>query len=410
MEQLGALSGLVVLDLTQFLSGPYATQILGNLGAKIIKVESLEGDSSRSIPPYQFNGESGYYLSTNRNKHSISLDLKKEEGRRIVLELAKDADIIMVNFRPGVLERLKLTYEDLKEVNPNIIMCSITGFGESGPYRNRPAYDMVVQALSGVMSLTGEENGKACRTGVPIGDLVAGLYADIAALSALWTRMRTGKGQKVEVSMLDGQISFLSYLGVYYLLSGDVAGRQGSSHVSIPTYRTFTCGDHREIVITANTQDMWKRLCDVIEHPELTTDARFITNNMRLKNREELWPILEQAFLTQPSDIWMEKLIEKSVPAAPVQTIDQSLNDEHILSRSMVEAVEHSLGGKINLIGNPIKMETPDPQPVSPPVLGEHTVSLLQKLGYDEAMIDDLIESKVVYQHPNKKGVEHHAC
>lgn len=398
MNGLGMLDKLVVVDLTQFLSGPFASQVLGNLGADIIKVEPLKGDSSRTIPPYYFNGESGYYLSTNRNKRSIAVDLKKAEGRQVVLDLVAQADVVLSNYRPGVLERLGLDYDTLKSCKRDIILCSITGFGESGPYRDRPAYDMVVQALSGVMSLTGEEDGEPVRTGVPIGDLVAGLYANIAILSALWNRSRTGEGQKLDISMFDAQLSLLSYLGTYYLLSGDVPGRQGKGHVSIPTYRSFQCSDNNPVVVTANTEEMWKRLCTVIERSDLLERPEFQTNELRLEHREALWVQLDDAFAKRTAMEWADVLNAAGVPAAPVNTIDSALNDPHTMARDMIQEVAHVLGGTIRLIGDPIKATSPGLEPNSPPLLGQHTTELLSELGYEDSRIEQLLKENVVLQ------------
>lgn len=405
MSHSGALAGLVVVDLSQFLSGPFATQVLGSMGAEVVKVEPLTGDSSRLMPPYYFNEESGYYLSTNRNKRSIAVDLKTAGGKEIVLNLIRKADVVLSNFRPGVLERLGLGFDTLQTVKEDIILCSITGFGETGPYRDRPAYDMVVQALSGIMSLTGEEDGEPVRTGVPIGDLVAGLYANISILSALWTRDRTGKGQKIDVSMFDSQISLLSYLAVYYLLSGNVPGPQGKGHVSIPTYRSFVGSDKNPVVITANTEAMWQKLCVAIDCPQLLEIEEFRSNEQRLQNKDTLWPVLEEAFAKRPAREWADLLNAAGVPAAPVNTIDVALHDPHSQARNMVQDVEHALGGVIQLIGNPIKMGVSDPPMQSPPLLGQDTVALLTELGYGRDKINQLLADKVAVQHEG--GMKH---
>ena len=274
-----------VLDLTQFLSGPYGTMILADLGADVIKVEPPSGELSRTIPPNFAGGDSSYYLSVNRNKRSVVADLKTAEGLTLVRALAAKADIVVENFRPGVLKRLGLDYEALAKVRPSLIWCSISGFGQDGPWRDLPAYDMVVQALSGGMSLTGDPDGEPVRAGIPLGDLSAGMYGVIGMLAALHERDRTGKGRWVDIAMFDCQLSMLSYQAAYFLQSGQVPGRQGSGHDSIPTYRCFAASDGVSVVVTANTEKMWCSLAQVLGVPELTHDPRFATNADRFTNR-----------------------------------------------------------------------------------------------------------------------------
>ncbi len=398
INSFGSLQGLVVLDLTNFLAGPYATLIMGDLGANIIKIESMDGDDSRKVPPHSYKKEGAYHLATNRNKKSIVLNLKTSKGWEIFLEMVKKADIVIDNFRVGVIERLQIDYEHLKEVNPRIICCSISGFGKNGPYKDRPAYDMIVQALSGGMSMTGEEGGRPVRSGIPIGDLCAGMFAVIAILSCVHERSISGKGQEIDVSMLDSQISMLCYQAIYYLLAGVVAGPQGAGHVSIPTYRSFPTKNGIDILITANTEKMWQSLCSVLDMEELINDPLFETNKDRLQNKEKLIPLLEERFSYKTCEEWMELLVKGGVPAAPVNTIDKALADPQVLARNMVVDVEHSLGGKIKLLGNPIKLKrTPAETFISPPLHGQHTHEVLRDfLKLDDHKIIALEEEGVV--------------
>ncbi|MDB5640816.1 MAG: hypothetical protein JWN07_133, partial [Hyphomicrobiales bacterium] len=320
----GPLSHLRVLDLTIFLSGPFATQMLGDLGAEVIKVEAPEGDMTRRLPPHFVDRESAYYLSINRNKSSLSLDLKTEQGRALLRRLALASDVVVENFRPGVLDRLGLSYDDIAKEKPAIVWCSISGFGQDGPYRDRPAYDMIVQAMSGGMSLTGEPDGRSVRSGIPIGDLAAGMYAVTGMLAAIIESQRTGKGKWVDVAMLDCQVAMLTYQAAYYLASMEAPGRQGAGHDSIPTYRSFPCGDGRDVVITANTERMWRNLCGVLDLAHLAEDPRFAANDLRYQNRHELWTLLEQAFAKKPAAEWADALVRAEIPAAEVATLDKT--------------------------------------------------------------------------------------
>jgi len=379
----GPLSQAVVLDLSIMLAGPYCTQILADLGARIIKLERLEGkgDFTRHLPPHFVKGTSAYFHSVNRSKESVVIDLKRPEGRDLFLRLVKQADIVVENYRPGVMERLGLGYATLAEVNPRIVLCSISGFGQDGPYSERPAFDMIVQGLSGSMSITGEPGRRPVRLGVPLGDLAAGMFGAIGALAAIARRDVDGKGQHVDVSMLDCQVSMLSYLGQYYLVSGEVPGTQGRGHQSIPTYRSFTCGDDIDVVITANTEKMWQSLCKVLGLPELIQDPRFLVNEDRFRNKEALWKELEAAFLQRSSTEWLERLQAADIPAAPVNTVDRALADPQVRHRNMVVTAQHRDGDTMPLLGNPIKMSRTSCDTITwPPDLGEHTRSVLEEL------------------------------
>jgi crotonobetainyl-CoA:carnitine CoA-transferase CaiB-like acyl-CoA transferase len=375
------LAGVRVLDLTTFLSGPFCAQILADLGAEIIKIESFEGDPSRAIPPYFVGDDSAYYLSTNRSKRSVSLNLKTPDGLRLLEQLIARADVVVENFRPDVCVRLGLDIEKSRRLHPGLIWASISGFGQSGPRHLMPAYDMIVQALSGVMSLTGETGGGSVRLGIPAGDLVAGLYAAIAINAALADRMRTGQGRVIDVAMLDCQLAMLSYQAQYALVSGMTPGRQGARHDSIPTYRSFVAGDGGELVVTANTERMWRDLCAVLGLQALVEDPRFANGAARLENRAALWSILEDAFTQRSAHEWVDDLLARNVPAALIKTVTEALADARNGSRDMVIEVAAKDGRHIAMVGNPIKFvgET-QLEPGFPPKLGEDTAHVLTEL------------------------------
>lgn len=376
----GPLAGITVLDLTHYLAGPFGTQVLGDLGARVIKVEPPAGDLTRTVPPYFVDGESAYYLSTNRNKESVVLDLKTEHGCNAVRSMVPHVDMVFESNRPEVLQRFGLDYESLAALNPAIVMVSITGFGKDGPYADRPAYDAIVQALSGVMSLTGEIGQSPVRTGVPIGDLAGGLYGVIGGLAALHEARTTGVGRHVDVSMLDGQVSLLSYLGSYFLASGDVPPPQGRGHLSNPAYRSFEAADGQFVMVCANTQKQWEGLCRALGIDDAAlNDPRFATLADRNEHREEVWALVEPAFRTRPVAEWLEPLRIHDVPFAPLQTVDQALADPQVRHRDMVLSFP---GRGCDLIGNPVKVLGNDRDDHSwPPRLGEHTDAVLEEFG-----------------------------
>lgn len=398
IEARGPLAALRILDFTQFLSGPYGTQILGDLGAEVIKIETPDGDLSRTVAPNFVRGDSVYFHTVNRNKRSIAIDLKKDGAVEIVRGLMDSCDIVIENFRPGVLARLGISREAEMALRPELIWCSITGFGQSGPASGFPAYDMVVQALSGTMSLTGEKGGRALRTGVPLGDLAAGLHAVIGVLAAVEQRRSTGQGDYIDISMLDCLVSMLNYQATYFLHSGVEPTPQGTGHDSVPTYRVFKCFDGRDIVTTANTERMWVSMAKALGCPELVDDPRFIKNSDRLKNKEQLWEIIEPAFRTRTAGEWVEIFQRESIPVALVKSVPDALVDPQVSYREMVIELRDEEGDAVKVLGNPVKFErSVRQQNIFPPRLGEDTESVLQEfLGLDTDAIKKLIADGVV--------------
>jgi CoA:oxalate CoA-transferase len=395
----GPLSHVRVLDITEFLAGPFATQILGDLGAEVIKIESTQGDSSRHIPPNFVAGSSTYYTCINRNKHSIVVDLKAAEGVEIVRGLAARCDVLVENRRPGVLARLGLGYQELARINPRLIWCSISGFGQDGPDRDAAAYDMVVQAVSGGMSLTGEKGGRPVRAGVPIGDMGAGLYGVIGVLAALAKRERTGRGEQIDIAMLDVQVAFLNYQASQYLNGGKVPGPQGREHDFLPTYRCFEARDGREVAVTANTEKMWQDMCRVLGRAELLDDPRFASVPERNRHRSVLIGELEAAFKTRDANEWVSLMRAAGVPIGPINTIDRALTEPQVLHRNMVISLEgEDSDQRARVVGNPIKLKnTAQRQHRFPPRLGADTRHVLSHvLGYPPERIAALIEGKVV--------------
>lgn len=390
------LDGVRVVDLTTFLSGPFGTQMLADLGAEVIKVEPLNGDSSRSIPPHFVGDDSAYFLANNRTKKSVALDLKDPDGLDAVRRLIATADIVVENFRPGVCARLGLDPAQIRAERPELIWVSISGFGQNGPWRDKPAYDMIVQALSGVMSLTGEKDpGRpAVRLGIPAGDLVAGMFGAYGALAAYIRVLRKGQGAHLDVSMLDGQLVMSSYQAVYALLSGVTPGPQGARHDSIPTYRSFRGRDGREFVVTANTERMWQGLCRVVGHPELVDDPRFVTAGDRLTHREALWEILESAIAREDAAVWVEHLEAEQVPCGMIKTVTEALDDARESERDMIVELADEHGHQVEVLGNPIRIldgEAVEPPVYAyPPALGEHSAELLREVGLDDVTIEQM--------------------
>ncbi len=385
----GLLSGALVLDLTQMLSGPYASLLLADLGARVIKIEDPgTGDRIRGMGPHFNQGESAYFLAVNRNKESVCLDLRKAEDRSTFYRLVKKADVVLDNFRPRVLSKLGLEYEILKEHNPKIIHLSLSAFGQDGPYRERPAFDLTLQALSGAMSVTGEPGGDPVRLGLPMGDLAGGTFAALAVAAALFHREKTGEGCRIDLSLLDSMVSLLTYMAGYYWHSGDVPGPIGSGHQTVVPYQAFRTRTFH-IVIAVFVEKFWRALCEVLGIPEIADDPRFNSNLNRLKNKEILIPILQERFLTRSGDEWLKDLTAAEVPCAPVNTLDRVLSDPQVLHRGMVAEVDHPKCGRLKVLGNPFLVRGIERTYKPAPLLGEHTGSVLSELLGGECASED---------------------
>ena len=366
------LSDVVVIDLSRVLAGPYCTMILGDLGATVIKVEQPgKGDDTRHFGPPYIAGESAYYLGLNRNKQSILLDFSTPEGKERLLKLVSTATVLVENFRPGSLERQGLGYEALRAINPGLIYCSISGYGQTGPYALRPGYDFVAQAESGLMSVTGEIEGDPQRVGSPVGDVSAGMFASMSILAALRVRDHTGKGQYIDISLLETTMSLLSNVSSNYLISGEEAQRFGNGHPNIVPYQAFHTEDGY-VVVSCGNDRLYQALCHLLKREDLAADPRFATNPQRVRNRKELVPVLQEEFLRHKTDEWLPELRAAGIPCGPINTVSQIYNDPHIQARGFVWECEHPTAGKIKLSGSPIHLsETPTRLYKAPPLLGE---------------------------------------
>lgn len=367
-----ALSDVVVVDLSRVLAGPYCTMILGDLGATVIKVEQPgKGDDTRHFGPPYISGESAYYLGLNRNKRSITLNFGVPEDKERLLELIRTATVLVENFRPGTLEKQGLGYGALKALNPGLIYCSISGYGSTGPYASRPGYDFVAQAESGIMSVTGEIDGEPMRVGAPVGDVSAGMFGCMAILAALRVRDRTGKGQFIDISLLETTTSLLSNVSSNYLISGEEAQRYGNGHPNIVPYQAFRTRDGYVVVACGNDR-LYQGLCRLLGRDDLGADPRFASNPQRVRNREELVPVLQEEFLQRDTGDWLPELRAAGIPCGPINSVSQVFNDPHMQARGFVWECEHPTAGTIRLSGSPIHLsETPTRLYKAPPLLGE---------------------------------------
>jgi CoA:oxalate CoA-transferase len=375
-----SLEGIKVLDLTRVLAGPYATMVLADLGADVIKVEMpVKGDDSRHFGPY-VGDESAYFMSLNRNKRSMTLNLKDEKGKALLLDMIKHVDVVVENFRPGTMEKLSLGYDVLKKVNPKIIYAAASGFGHSGPYSKRPAYDAIVQAMGGIMSITGQEGGEFTRVGTSIGDITAGLFTTIGILAALRYREETGIGQKVDVAMLDTQLAILENAAARFIVSGEIPKPKGNRHPSITPFEPFETSD-ASIMIAVGNDALWAKFCKAVELEYLVDDERFKSNPLRDQNYVVLRPLIADKIILKTVDEWIEILNNAGVPNGPINTVDRVLSDPQILDRDMVKEVEHPVAGNLKMAGVPIKMsETQGDVRFAAPVLGQHTDEILKDL------------------------------
>ena len=393
----GALSGITVVDLSRVLSGPFCTMQLADMGARVIKVEQPErGDDTRAWGPPFIGGESAYYLSINRNKESVTLDLKHRSARGVLDRLFSRADVIVENFRPGAAARLGVAYDDVKDRYPRVVYCSISGFGQSGPRRDSPGYDSVVQAEGGLMSVTGHAHTPPVRLGVAIGDMAAGLYAAYAIVTALFARQRTGRGQFIDIGMLDSVASLLTYQAGLFFADGTVPRRMGNRHPTIAPYDTFPAADG-EFVLAVGNDEQWRRLCGVMELASLAADARFATNDMRVLHYDELRPMLIDRFQTLTRERCIETLLAAGVPCGSVRQIPEVLADPQLAARDMIVPLDHATAGTIRVLGIPPKLsDTPGRVSTPPPRLGEHTDSILRELGFSDADIAGLRRDGVI--------------
>ena len=386
------LAGVRVLDLSRILAGPVCTMMLGDLGADVIKVERCGvGDDTRTWGPPFAGGESAYYLCCNRNKRSVEIDLTNPAGVDLVRDLARLSDVLVENFKPGLMKRFGLDYQMLHEVNPRLVYCSVSAYGQDGPYRDRPGYDMVLSAVGGLMWITGEQDGKPCKVGVAITDVVTGVQASGAILASLYWRERSGRGQLIDCSLLDVQVAALANIASNYLVAGKEAQRWGTAHESIVPYQVFDAKD-RPIAVAVANQKMWASFCKLIGREEWIDDPRFVSNPKRVENREALLPLIAEVMARRTCDEWVDLLARGEIPCGPVNNMQSLFADPQVLHRRMVVEVPHPIIGTLRLTGVPVKYsDTPATIRRPPPLLGEHTDEVLEELlGRGPAAIADL--------------------
>jgi formyl-CoA transferase len=394
----GPLAGIRVLDLTRVLAGPYCTMFLGDLGAEVIKVEQPGvGDDTRGWGPPFSGGESAYFICVNRNKKSLTVDLKSDRGIALIRQLAERADVLIENFRPGAMDRFGLGDKDLRSANPKLVCASLSGFGADGPMADIPGYDLIVQAWGGLMSITGTSESGPLKVGVAIIDLVAGLMLGKAIVAALYAREKIGVGQKVDTSLLEAEVASLINAGSNYLISGKIPGRWGNAHPTIVPYQSFQTTDGF-LVIGVASESIWKRFCAAIGKTELANDPRFLKNADRVEHRQELIAILVAIFKSGSTEYWLSVLNKGDVPCAPVQTIDQVFSAPQVLHREMLVEVEHPTAGTLKMAGIPVKFSTtPAAVRLPPPLLGQHNDEVLSSwLGMNSAEIDQLKKANVI--------------
>ena len=403
----GPLSGITVIDLTRVLAGPWCTQILGDLGANVIKIEKPgSGDDTRKFaPPFlrdpktgRETGESAYFAGANRNKRSLALDIAKPQGQAVLKKLLANADVLVENFKTGTLTRYGLGFEHVKAMNPGLVYCSITGFGQTGPYAQRPGYDFLIQGAGGLMSLTGEPDGEPQKAGVPISDLTAGMYAGVAICAALRHREITGQGQYIDIGMLDTTVAYLSNQGMNYLASGEVPPRLGNAHPNIVPYQVFKTADGHVIVAVGN-DEQFKKFCGFAGAPELPNDPLFKSNDLRVRNRQAVLEKLAPVMAAKPSKHWLEGLEKLGIGVGPINNLDQVFADPHVKARDMVVEMPHKAAGgaKVPLLASPLKLSaTPVSYRHAPPMLGEHTDEVLKEFGFDDAEIAALKADRVI--------------
>jgi crotonobetainyl-CoA:carnitine CoA-transferase CaiB-like acyl-CoA transferase len=389
------LGGITVLDLTRVLSGPYCTMLLADMGARVIKVEQPgKGDDTRAWGPPFLAGESAYFLSINRNKESVSLDFKKPDGRAVLDQLIARSDVLVENFRPGTLTKLGLDYTTLSKRHPRLVYCSISGFGHSGPRSKEPGYDAIMQAEGGLMSITGPAAGEPYRLGVAIVDIVSGMFAAYGVAMALFARERSGRGQEVDLAMLDATVALLTYQAGNFFASGQVPARLGNRHPSIVPYETFAAADG-EFVLAVGNDEQWRRFREVAELPD---DDRFTTNRQRVTSYDELRPFVGDRLRTKPRQFWIDRLTAAGVPCGSVRNLQELFADPQLEAREMLARVEHATIGQLRMLGVPVKLsETPGAVRTAPPTLGQHTEAVLrQDLGLSAEAVEGLRRQGIV--------------
>lgn len=386
----GCLEGVVVIDLTRVLAGPYSTMLLADMGADVIKIEEPgKGDDSRQFGPF-VNKESAYFMSLNRNKRSITLNLKHPDAKEIFKNLAAKADVVVENYRPGTMEKLGLGYETLKTINSKIIYASCSGFGYTGPMSQKPAYDVIVQGAGGIMSITGHPGGEPTRVGASIGDITAGLFTTVGILEALYHRALTGEGQKVDVSMLDCQVAILENAIARYFADGESPVPIGNRHPSITPFEAFKTKTNYLIIAVGNDA-LWTKFCKLVGREELISDPRFATNPLRTKNHSQLKPIMEEIFINRACEEWMEALEGEGIPCGPINQIENVVKHPQVLARDMIVEINHPVAGNLKMAGIPIKLsQTPGSVRHASPILGQHNEEVLDYLGYTREMVANL--------------------
>ncbi|HPZ08733.1 MAG TPA: CoA transferase, partial [Candidatus Eremiobacteraeota bacterium] len=380
------LEGIRVLDFSRLIAGPYCTMLLGDMGAEVIKVEQPgKGDDSRAFGPPFINGESVYFFSFNRNKKSITINLKTEEGKDIIRELIKKSDILVENFRPGYMEKIGFGFDDVHKLNPGLIYTSVSGYGHTGPDKFRPGYDVVAQGMGGLMSLTGDPDGPPYKVGTSLADIMGAIYAFQGTLLALIARQRDGKGQRVDVSLLDGQVSLLTYQAGIYFSTGKSPTRKGNQHPTISPYETFKASDEY-INIGVGNDKFWHVFCELVSLKDIEYDQRFATNPKRVENRDELFPIIQKIIQEKTAEEWLKLFDEHGIPSGPILSVDKVLTHPQVLARDMVVEIPHRKAGNIKLTGIPVKLsDTPGSVKLPPPLLGEHNEEIFTGiLGYNK--------------------------
>ncbi|TGE39299.1 CoA transferase [Desulfosporosinus fructosivorans] len=393
----GPLAGIKVLELARTLAGPYCSMLLADMGADVLKVEQPGiGDETRGYTPPAMAGESCYYLSLNKNKQGMTLNLKTEEGKKIVKELVKDADVLIENFRTGTMEKMGLGYDVLKEINPRLVYCAVSGFGRTGPMKDEPAYDLVMQAFGGLMSVTGEADRPPVKVGFSIVDLTTGMYACIGTLLALWSREKIGRGQVVEASLLESIVSLQTYLAQGVMATGKIPGRLGSGHPNLVPYQVFETKDSYVIIAVPN-EWLWRKMCDALGLDDLKDHPKFAVNANRVKYRTEFIELMTEFTRSKTTEEITEKLKEAGVPGGAINNIAEVLADPQVIHRGMIQEVEHPTIGNLKLLGIPVKLsETPGSVRMAPPTLGQNNIEVLSRLGYSPEDITVLKDKGVI--------------